>query len=102
MNWIKAIFVVLRQGEALSNVKTWKDRHQAINALLGILAVATPVLAHYGLVVSPEDAASIAAGVAAVGGLVTAYLVPATTDKTGLPPKREDPYDPSDTDNVMG
>ena len=106
MRWLKAIFVVLRQGEALSDAKTWKDRHQAINALLAIMAVATPLLAHYGLLISESDSAAIAAGIAALGGIVTAYLVPATSTQAGLPAKPNGDSSAgkfqTESDNIMG
>lgn len=90
MNWIKAIFTVLRQGEALSDAKTWKDRHQTINALLAICIVFVPVLSKYGIVISTEDVTNIVVGIATIGGIVTAYLVPATSEKTGLSIRTED------------
>ncbi len=86
MRRLAALLRVLRAGEELAHVETWKVRQNAINALfalLGALAVLLPVLG-VRLEVSDEDLLAIAGGIAAVGGVLNAWLTTATTRRIGL------------------
>jgi hypothetical protein len=87
MNLIAAI-QALRAGKELANAAAWKNRQNAINAVVGLLVLAASVANAYGLEIRLTDdlAAGIATGVWAV---VNLYLTTATTSKIGLPAKAE-------------
>lgn len=103
MKWIKAIFVVLRQGEMLSDPGKWKNRQQTGNALLAILGALVPLLGGAAHDLQPDDLVALAGGIAVALGLLNAYFIPATSDKVGLPPRRGNPDHPfPGDDSAMG
>lgn len=77
-----AIIEALYQGKSLKDPAVWKDRHMVINAILTILGVI--IMFKPDLPISGEAMDSIAGGIATVLGLISAYLIPATSEKVGL------------------
>lgn len=82
MNVIAAI-QALRAGKELTNAAAWKNRQNAINAVVGLLVLAASVANAYGMEIQLTDdlVTGIATGVWAV---VNLYLTTATTSKIGL------------------
>ncbi len=87
---IAALWAVLRRGRELAGAETWKSRQAAASALTAILGALAPFLP---IEVSNEDLLAIAGGVAAVGGLLNAYLVLATSRRVGVPAGGEPAHD---------
>lgn len=82
MNVIAAI-QALRAGKELANAAAWKNRQNAINALVGLLAFAVSVASAYGFEVKLTD--DLAVGIATgVWAAVNLYFTTATTSKIGL------------------
>ena len=82
MNVIAAI-QALRVGKELANAAAWKNRQNAVNALVGLLAFAASVASAYGYQVKLTD--DLAVGIATgVWAAVNLYLTTATTSKIGL------------------
>lgn len=104
MQWIKAVFIVLRQGEVLSDKAKWKNRQLTANAILAIGGALLPILGTHGDFIQHDDLAAIAGGIAAVLGMLNGYLIPATSESVGLPPRRigDDKDAHADTNNLMG
>ncbi len=92
----------INAGESLANPATWKNRQLAANALLVVLGAIAAFVPNLG--VSHEDLQAIAAGIAATGGLLNAYLTAATSTKVGLPPRGGGANPPAqpDQDNLGG
>lgn len=87
MNLIAAI-QALRAGKELANAAAWKNRQNAINAVVGLLVFAASVANAYGLEIQLTD--DLAAGIATgVWAAVNLYLTTATTSKIGLPAQAE-------------
>jgi hypothetical protein len=75
---------LFRKGAAVSEPALWKNRSALTLALTALILTGCRVAKGYGyeIPISEADAASIAAGVAVVVGLLGTY---ATTDKIGIP-----------------
>lgn len=86
---IRLLFVVLRQGEELTHAETWKHRQAAVSALVAVLGAVVPFLPFE---VSQDDLLAVAGGVAALGGVLNAYLVVTTSRRVGLPAGGADPH----------
>lgn len=87
---------LFRKGAAVSEPALWKNRSALTLALTALILTGCKVAKGYGyeIPISETDAASIAAGVAIVVGLLSTY---ATSDKVGLlPPKPVQPDSQSD------
>lgn len=82
MGKMMAALAALRYGSSLTDPTIWKQRQNRLNAIIGLLGA---VAAFLPVEMSHEDMLAIAGGVAAVGGLLNAYLTTATSDKVGLP-----------------
>lgn len=79
---------VLRKGRAVSDPRTWKQRHLAVAALSGLLSAIAAALAAFGVVsieISTDDAVAIAGGLFSLYCLFDAASTAATSDKVGLP-----------------
>lgn len=87
---ISALLAVLRRGSEIADPAIWKNRQAAASALAAILGALAPFLP---IEVSNDDLLAIAGGIAAVGGLLNAYFVLATSRRVGLPPGGESPPD---------
>lgn len=87
---LSSVFVVLRHGSEIADPAIWKNRQAAASALAAILGALAPFLP---IEVSNEDLLAIAGGIAAVGGLLNAYFVLATSRRVGLPAGGEPPPD---------
>ncbi len=72
----------LMAGESLANPAIWKNRQQAVNALMLIAGVLSPLFPALGL--SDDDVRVVVTGMAIVGGVINGYLTVATTDKIGF------------------
>lgn len=82
MNRIFAVIEVLYRGKELANAEVWKSRQ----IVLGILTALLPAAAiAAGVDLSDADTQAIAAGVAAVVGVLNSYLGAATSARVGLP-----------------
>lgn len=86
MTKIAAIFAALRYGSSLTDPALWKRRQNTINAVVGLLGA---IVVLFPLEISREDLEMVAGGVAVLLGLLNGYLTTATSDKVGLPPKRD-------------
>lgn len=86
--WL-AILAVLRQGAALTNPATWKERQVLVNVVSGFLTALYMLALSQGWIALEVDNAAIMDLGSAVGVvLYTAFNVfftVATTDKIGLP-----------------
>lgn len=87
---VAAMWAVLMRGRELAGADAWKNRQAAASALAAILGALAPFLP---IEVSNDDLLAIAGGVAAVGGLLNAYFVLATSRRVGLPAGGEPPHD---------
>lgn len=87
---VAAIWAVLMRGRELAGADAWKNRQAAASALAAILGALAPFLP---IEVSNDDLLAIAGGVAAVGGMLNAYFVLATSRRVGLPAGGEPPHD---------
>jgi hypothetical protein len=85
----RLLVAVLRHGEELTHADTWKNRQVAASALLALLGALAPFLPFEA---SQEDLLAVAGGLAALGGLLNAYLVVATSRRVGLPAGGGNPY----------
>lgn len=81
MGKLAAFWNALKAGEQLADSATWKNRQMATNAILTVMALIT---AFYPGAASHDDLEAVAGGIAAVAGIINAYLTTATTDKIGL------------------
>ena len=81
---------LFRKGAAVSDPKLWKDRTALTLALTGLILVVVKVAGGmgYAIPIGETEAASLAAGVAVVVGLLSNY---ATSDKVGLLPAKVQP-----------
>lgn len=93
MGKIAAALAALRYGSSLTDVEVWKHRQNLLNALLGLLGAAAVFLP---VEVTHEDLAAIAGGIAAIAGVLNAYLTTATSARVGLSPRRAPPVRPDD------
>ena len=86
MDKISAIWNLLRKGEAVSDPALFKNSAMAISLLVPLLLAIARVAHAFGveLVITEADAASIAAGVVSVVGIVS-HLI--TSKTVGLPAK---------------
>ncbi len=82
MAFILSLCRVLMAGESLANPAIWKNRQQAVNALVIIAGVMSPLLSMLGL--TADDVLTLVTGIAIIGGFVNGYLTVATTDKIGF------------------
>lgn len=82
MNVIAAI-QALRAGKELANAAAWKNRQNAVNALVGLLGFAAAGANAFGVTIELTDdlVLGLATGVWAV---VNLYFTTATTSKIGL------------------
>ena len=87
---VAAIWAVLMRGRELAGADAWKNRQAAASALAAILGALAPFLP---IEVSNDDLLAIAGGIAAVGGMLNAYFVLATSRRVGLPAGGEPPHD---------
>lgn len=79
---ILMLFRVLRAGESLTKVATWKQRQLRLNALGSVVAMMV-AFCPFNLV--PDDIDAIVNGLSIIGGaLVNGYLTLATTTKIGF------------------
>lgn len=81
---------LFRKGAAVSEPALWKNRSALTLALTALILTGCRVAKGYGyeIPISEADAASIAAGVAVVVGLLSTYL---TSGKVGLLPAKVQP-----------
>ena len=81
---------LFRKGAAVSEPALWKNRSALTLALTALILTGCRVAKGYGyeIPISEADAASIAAGIAVVVGLLSTYL---TSDKVGLLPAKVQP-----------
>jgi len=94
MEKLFALFALFRQGNAVSNPADWKNGAIQAMALVPVLLAVDRVATAFGypLGISQQDADAIAAGLIAVIGIVSHVI---TSDKIGMPPKREPDVQPT-------
>ena len=94
MEKLFALFALFRQGNAVSNPADWKNGAIQAMALVPVLLAVDRVATAFGypLGISQQDAGAIAAGLIAVIGIVSHVI---TSDKIGMPPKREPDVQPT-------
>jgi sugar phosphate permease len=92
MTKLLAFLELFRKGSAVSDPAIWKDRGGATIAVAGLIAALVQLAKAYGyeLPLDHDAILAVAGGVATLVGLCVTY---ATSDKVGLPPKREAPDD---------
>lgn len=92
MNKIRALLALLQRGHAVAQPAKWKNRHITVAAVAGLLVAISQALEAFGyghyFPVDADAAAVLAAAVLVVADLL---LVPATSEKVGLPPVGNDP-----------
>lgn len=90
MGKLGALFDLFRKGSAVADPALWKTRQITVTLLGGVIMAAVHVGEAYGLKVpvTSNDVDAIAGTILFVVNLV---LTPATSEKVGLPPRREDP-----------
>ena len=82
-----AIIEVLYQGRQLANVERWKNIQGVIITLQTIVG-GLLVLSPQDLNITQDGITHIATSIAMIGsGIVSVYLVPATSAKVGIKPK---------------
>lgn len=88
MNKLASLFDVFRKGSAVADPELWKNRTALVVALSALFMAIAQVAKAYGydLGVDQDTATALGGGVAAVVGLWGTF---ATSDKVGLPPRRE-------------
>ena len=88
MEKLFALFALFRQGNAVSNPADWKNGAIQAMALVPVLLAVDRVATAFGspLGIDTQTATDIAAGIIAITGIVSHVI---TSDKIGLPPKRE-------------
>lgn len=94
MGKISALWALFRQGQSVADPKLWKERQITATALGGVFLAAVHVLQAFGIHIplDTEAATALAGGVVVVANIVLTLV---TTDKVGLPAKREaDTQDP--------
>lgn len=77
-----AIRDAINYGEHLAEPGVWSNRSAVASALVGLLGLVSVFMPSFQI--SAEDAQNIAAGIAAVGGIVNAYLHVASNPHAGL------------------
>jgi len=92
VNKLRTAIDVLRKGRMVANPTAWKSRHITTAAVAGFLVAISQALEAFGYGhLFPVDAESAAVLAAAVLVIADLFLVPATTDKVGLPTVGDDP-----------
>ena len=88
MEKLFALFALFRQGNAVSNPADWKNGAIQAMALVPVLLAVDRVATAFGspLGIDTQTATDIAVGVVAIVGVVSHVI---TSDKIGMPPKRE-------------
>ena len=83
----QAFFVAFRQGKALANSATWKNRTVAANALVALLGAAIAIAKGFGYDIQLDDAtvSALGGGIAAFVCVANSVMHIATSDKVGLP-----------------
>jgi hypothetical protein len=102
MTKLFAFLELARRGSAVTDPALWKNRSALVMALSAFIVAIAQVAKAFGhdIGIDNDTASAIAGGIAAVAGLWSTY---ATSDKVGLPPKREaDPAPPSGGPDVPG
>lgn len=87
---ITDIWNVVKQGRELGNAATWSNRTALTGLLISLItgAVAIAKAFGYDIPIDKDTIAGLAAGIVAVHGVVSAFLLVATDKRAGLPPKR--------------
>lgn len=92
MTKIRALLTLLQRGHSVAQPAKWKTRHITVAAVAGLLVAISQALEVFGyghfFPVDADAAAVLAAAVLVVADLL---LVPATSEKVGLPPVGDDP-----------
>ena len=91
MSKLLAFLDLFRKGSAVSDPAVWKNRSALTLALTALILTGCRTAREFGydIPISETDAATIAAGVAVVVGLLSTYI---TSEKVGiLPPKPVQP-----------
>ena len=78
---------VLQAGKSLENPEVWKNRQLLMTPILVILGAIPYFFPNIPLVAGDQNI--IALSLAILGTLVNGYLTVGTTDKIGLPPKKD-------------
>lgn len=84
MEWLKLAWQALKYGQKLDDAALWKNRQDLGNVFLGLVTVGAAVLAHWRIVLAPDDIAGVASGLTAVGILWNKYFIHATTESLGF------------------
>ena len=82
-----SIFEVLKQGKALENPASWKNVQWVTNTVFGILSALCYLFPFLGVHFTVTDDAlhHIAQGVSEFLLVANLYLIPATSNKVGIP-----------------
>lgn len=89
MNKLSALFNLFRKGSSVSDPAAWKNKQITATVLGAFILALINVLAAFGyaLPIDTETANAIAGGIIAI---VNVLLTVTTTDKVGLPAKRNE------------
>lgn len=88
---ISAAWKALKAGEELANIKDWKQKQLAINALSAFIVALIGVAKAFGYEIPlvETDINNMAYTFVTIIGLINMYLTVATTKKIGLQPENE-------------
>ncbi len=88
---LQALLRVFRQGEAVADPAVWRNRTDAANAVMALLATLCAVAHLFGfdIPVGDEDLAAIALGIVALVGAGNAVVHIATDPARGLARKED-------------
>jgi len=88
MKKLWAVIEVLYHGRQLANVERWKNI-QGVSITMQTIVGGLLALSPEDLNITPDGIEHIALSITMIGsGIVNAYLVPATSAKIGIKPKR--------------
>ena len=86
-----AFLTLFRQGKALANAAAWKNRTIAANSLTAVLGAALVIGKGFGydIHLDEQTVEALAGGIAAAVAAVNAVMLVVTSDKVGVPAKRQ-------------
>ena len=87
----QAFFTLFRQGKALANSAAWKNRAIAANSLTAVLGAALVIGKGFGydIHLDEQTVEALAGGIAAAVAAVNAVMHVVTSEKVGVPAKRQ-------------
>ena len=87
----QAFITLFKQGKSLANAAAWKNRTIAANSLTAVLGAALVIGKGFGydIHLDEQTVEALAGGIAAAVAAVNAVMHVVTSDKVGVPAKRQ-------------